>query len=101
VLAFATAQAWSEWLEAHHASSRGLWLKIAKKSAGAAVGHVRGGARWCARVGVDRRAEGGVKRRLVAAALHAAHGEEPVVEDQLREGRGADRRRNDGSSWFR
>jgi uncharacterized protein YdeI (YjbR/CyaY-like superfamily) len=36
VLPFATARAWSEWLAAHHASSRGLWLKIAKKSAGAA-----------------------------------------------------------------
>jgi uncharacterized protein YdeI (YjbR/CyaY-like superfamily) len=36
VLAFATARAWSEWLEGHHASSRGLWLKIAKKGAGAA-----------------------------------------------------------------
>jgi uncharacterized protein YdeI (YjbR/CyaY-like superfamily) len=34
VLAFATARAWSEWLEAHHASSRGVWLKIAKKGAG-------------------------------------------------------------------
>jgi uncharacterized protein YdeI (YjbR/CyaY-like superfamily) len=36
VLAFATSRAWSEWLEAHHASSRGLLLKIAKKGAGAA-----------------------------------------------------------------
>lgn len=35
VLSFATARAWSEWLEAHHASSRGVWLKIAKKGAGA------------------------------------------------------------------
>jgi uncharacterized protein YdeI (YjbR/CyaY-like superfamily) len=35
VLAFATTRAWSKWLEAHHASSRGLWLKIAKKGAGA------------------------------------------------------------------
>ena len=34
VLAFATGRAWSEWLEAHHASSRGLWLKVAKKGAG-------------------------------------------------------------------
>lgn len=33
VLAFATTRAWSEWLEAHYASSRGLWLKIAKKGA--------------------------------------------------------------------
>jgi uncharacterized protein YdeI (YjbR/CyaY-like superfamily) len=36
VLAFATARAWSEWLETHQASSRGLWLKIAKRGAGAA-----------------------------------------------------------------
>jgi uncharacterized protein YdeI (YjbR/CyaY-like superfamily) len=36
VLAFATTRAWSEWLGAHHASSRGLWLKIAKKGAGVA-----------------------------------------------------------------
>jgi uncharacterized protein YdeI (YjbR/CyaY-like superfamily) len=36
VLAFATTRAWSEWLEAHHASSRGLWLKIAKKGPGLA-----------------------------------------------------------------
>jgi uncharacterized protein YdeI (YjbR/CyaY-like superfamily) len=36
VLAFPTARVWSKWLEAHHASSRGLWLKIAKKGAGEA-----------------------------------------------------------------
>jgi len=36
VLSFATARAWSEWLATHHASSRGLWLKIAKKGAGSA-----------------------------------------------------------------
>jgi uncharacterized protein YdeI (YjbR/CyaY-like superfamily) len=35
-LAFSTERAWSEWLKAHHASSRGVWLKIAKKSAGVA-----------------------------------------------------------------
>ena len=34
VLSFATASAWSEWLVIHHASSRGLWLKIAKKESG-------------------------------------------------------------------
>jgi uncharacterized protein YdeI (YjbR/CyaY-like superfamily) len=34
VLSFATARAWSEWLATHHASSRGLWLKVAKKGAG-------------------------------------------------------------------
>jgi uncharacterized protein YdeI (YjbR/CyaY-like superfamily) len=36
VLSFATARAWSEWLATHHASSRGLWLKIARKGAGPA-----------------------------------------------------------------
>lgn len=36
VLSFATARAWAEWLATHHASSRGLWLKIAKKGAGSA-----------------------------------------------------------------
>jgi uncharacterized protein YdeI (YjbR/CyaY-like superfamily) len=36
VLSFATARAWSEWLATHHASSRGLWLKIAKKGADSA-----------------------------------------------------------------
>ena len=36
VLSFATARAWSEWLAAHHASSRGVWLKIAKKGANSA-----------------------------------------------------------------
>ncbi len=33
VLSFATRRAWSEWLAAHHASSRGVWLKLAKKGA--------------------------------------------------------------------
>jgi uncharacterized protein YdeI (YjbR/CyaY-like superfamily) len=36
VLSFATASAWSEWLATHHASSRGLWLKIAKKGSDSA-----------------------------------------------------------------
>jgi uncharacterized protein YdeI (YjbR/CyaY-like superfamily) len=31
VLSFATTRAWSEWLATHHASSPGVWLKIAKK----------------------------------------------------------------------
>lgn len=35
VLSFATPNAWSKWLAAHHASSRGVWLKIAKTGASA------------------------------------------------------------------
>jgi uncharacterized protein YdeI (YjbR/CyaY-like superfamily) len=31
VLSCATPRAWSAWLALHHASSRGVWLKIAKK----------------------------------------------------------------------
>jgi uncharacterized protein YdeI (YjbR/CyaY-like superfamily) len=30
-VSFATPRAWSDWLQAHHASSRGVWLKLAKK----------------------------------------------------------------------
>ena len=36
VLSFATPNAWSGWLAAHHASARGVWLKIAKTSASSA-----------------------------------------------------------------
>jgi len=35
VLSFATPNAWSAWLTARHASSRGVWLKIAKARASA------------------------------------------------------------------
>lgn len=35
-LAFAGPSAWSDWLAENHASSRGLWLKIAKNGAGVA-----------------------------------------------------------------
>jgi uncharacterized protein YdeI (YjbR/CyaY-like superfamily) len=33
MLSFATTGAWSKWLATHHGSSRGVWLKIAKKGA--------------------------------------------------------------------
>lgn len=34
ILPFASQQEWEEWLEAHHQTSKGLWLKIAKKDTG-------------------------------------------------------------------
>lgn len=34
VLSFATPAEWSAWLEANHATSPGLWLRIAKKGSG-------------------------------------------------------------------
>lgn len=35
-LSFRTPRAFSDWLADHHASSRGIWLKLAKKASGAA-----------------------------------------------------------------
>ena len=34
IIPFASRQEWEAWLEAHHATSGGLWLKIAKKESG-------------------------------------------------------------------
>ncbi|QIN80813.1 hypothetical protein GBA65_13780 [Rubrobacter marinus] len=34
MLPFASREAWGAWLDEHHASSDGLWLKIAKKGSG-------------------------------------------------------------------
>ena len=63
------------------------------------VDHLRAGNRGGSCVGMDRRPERQARRRLVAPALHAAQGQEPVVENQPREGRGADRRRLHAAAW--
>jgi uncharacterized protein YdeI (YjbR/CyaY-like superfamily) len=34
ILLFETQDAWASWLEAHHADSPGLWLRLAKKATG-------------------------------------------------------------------
>jgi uncharacterized protein YdeI (YjbR/CyaY-like superfamily) len=34
ILEFADRSAWARWLDAEHASSRGIWLKFAKKASG-------------------------------------------------------------------
>jgi uncharacterized protein YdeI (YjbR/CyaY-like superfamily) len=34
VIPFASRSAWEAWLEEHHATSDGMWLKIAKKGSG-------------------------------------------------------------------
>lgn len=39
VLSFATKRAWSGWLAKHYGSSRGVWLKLAKKGAGNALSY--------------------------------------------------------------
>lgn len=34
IIAFPSQKAWETWLDEHHATSGGLWLKIAKKGSG-------------------------------------------------------------------
>jgi uncharacterized protein YdeI (YjbR/CyaY-like superfamily) len=34
IIAFASPAKWEEWLQEHHGTSKGLWLKIAKKGSG-------------------------------------------------------------------
>jgi uncharacterized protein YdeI (YjbR/CyaY-like superfamily) len=34
IIAFASSNAWESWLEKHHATANGLWLKIANKGSG-------------------------------------------------------------------
>jgi uncharacterized protein YdeI (YjbR/CyaY-like superfamily) len=34
IIPFESSAAWDEWLDEHHSTSRGLWLKIAKKASG-------------------------------------------------------------------
>ena len=34
IVSFVDAETWGDWLASHHGSSRGVWLKIAKKGAG-------------------------------------------------------------------
>ena len=34
MIPFASREAWETWLEEHHATSDGLWLKLAKKGSG-------------------------------------------------------------------
>ena len=34
IISFASREAWEMWLEEHHATSDGLWLKLAKKGSG-------------------------------------------------------------------
>lgn len=34
IIPFASQQRWEAWLDEHHASSKGLWLKLAKKDTG-------------------------------------------------------------------
>ena len=33
IMSFETQQGWEEWLKEHHAETKGIWLKIAKKEA--------------------------------------------------------------------
>ncbi len=52
-LAFADTRAFSTWLAANHATSRGAWLRLREEGVRHPVGHLRGGDRRRARLGVD------------------------------------------------
>lgn len=34
IIPFASREAWETWLEEHHATSDGLWIKLARKGSG-------------------------------------------------------------------
>ncbi len=90
-LLFAGPAEFEAWLGEHHGEPGGLWLKIAKKGVGAAQRHLRRGARAGALLRLDRQPEARLRRAPLPAALHAAAPARALVEDQPREGRGADR----------
>jgi uncharacterized protein YdeI (YjbR/CyaY-like superfamily) len=93
VIAFASQVKWKTWLAANHAVSAGLWVKIAKKEAGIATVKLRRSSHRCAPLRLDRRPEEILRRPTLAAAIHAADGNQPLVEDQLRQGARLDRER--------
>ena len=74
--------------------SEGLWLKIAKKGTpeSRASTYARS-ARAGALLRLDRQPEARPRRDPLPAALHAAPAARPLVADQPRQGRSADRRR--------
>src|SRR5664280_3233977 len=57
-------------------------------------GQLRRGPRGRSRSRLDRRAEAGIRREILVAALHPARAAEQVVADQPGQGRGADRGRS-------
>ena len=78
-------------------TSDGIWIKFAKKAIGHPDGGLRRGGRGGADLRLDRRPDQADRRRLVPPALHAAARAQQLVEDQPREGGGADRARRDAA----
>jgi len=79
---FRTEAAWETWLAAH-GDAPGVWLKIAKKDTGAtSVSYSQ--ALDVALPWLDRWPETQLRRAVLPSAVHAAQGEEFVVEAQHR-----------------
>ena len=91
-LAFPDQAAFEAWLEHHHGTEPGLWIRIAKKALRHPDGQ-RGAEAIEARLvlRLDRRAAPARRRDDVPAALHPAPLPLEVVEDQPREGGGPHR----------
>ena len=81
--------------------TQGVWLKIAKKDSGVASVTYAEALDVALCHGWIDGLKRSLRRTVLPAALHAAPPEEPVVEDQHRQGRDADRRRPHGSRRVR
>ena len=82
IIPFASRQAWETWLEEHHASSDGLWLKFAKKDSGIET------------VSFAEALDLALCYGWIGS-VHPAPAEEQVVEGQPRQGEQTDRGRQD------
>lgn len=99
-LPFATPPAFARWLAKNHATSPGLWLKIAKIASGiASIRYAE--ALEAAVLGLDRRSEPAGRRVLVRSKVYPARRPKPLVQDQLREGCRTHRGRQDEARWAR
>ena len=78
VIPLASQEAWEVWLEEHHATSDGLWLKIAKKGFGIeTVFYAEASTRPSATVGSTARRIASTTSS--AATVRAAQGQDQVV----------------------
>ena len=87
IIPFTSREAWETWLEEHHATSDGLWLKLAKKGSGLETVSLAEALDVALCYGwIDSQADSFDDPALVAPA-HPAPAEEQMVEGQPRQGK--------------
>src|SRR5215203_498139 len=104
IIPFASREAWETWLEEHHATSDGLWLKLAKRGSGLRTvaqarqkrlrirdGLISRSPRRRPVLRLDRQPGGQLRRPALVAPVHPAPAEEQVVAGQPPQGRQTDR----------